>query len=209
MQPSHLTAQWEAEQIGDIGSRGSMLKRTYYVYELSNPRGGELFYIGKGTSDRCTQHERQAIQGNHSAKCRRIRDILKAGYKYRVTFLREFSTEKAAYAFEKRHIEKHGLDKLTNIVPGGQLEWLQKSDPLNTRVEALIILAQKSFGFKASEVTFLGHKMSFPIQELREAVGDIISQRSIKWLNKRLKRHNLVLEDKPRYDQATENSRYQ
>ena len=178
-----------------------MPKKTYYVYELSDPRNGETFYIGKGTGDRCLQHATEAKTGKNNAKCRRIRDIQATGQCYRITFAKQFATEQAAYDFEKRHILKHGLHKLTNMCPGGRWEWEAKSDPDITRIQALAILAKKTAGLTVCPSMLLGQQWhdveanadgKFLIN-MRKAVGNLVYQRGVNWVNKQLKKYNCVL----------------
>ncbi len=175
-----------------------MRSQPYYVYELSDPRDNTVFYVGKGTRNRCSHHEIEARKGSRTAKCRKIRDILNAGLNYRVTFVREFRTEKAAYAFEARLIEKRGLNTLTNIFPGGKLEWEKKADPelthIITRIHALAILARHTLGFRAHVVDYAGTRIEYDIKALRRTVGDIIAQYGWEWTAKQFKRHKLGLE---------------
>lgn len=84
----------------------------YYVYTLTDPRDGKVFYVGKGRGNRVDAHERQAKRGIKSPKCDRIREIVAAGLaviKEKVAF---FDCEGEAYKFESRMILS--MDGLTN-----------------------------------------------------------------------------------------------
>ncbi len=41
----------------------------HYVYQLVDPRNGEIFYIGKGRFERIFQHEIEARRGLQTRKC--------------------------------------------------------------------------------------------------------------------------------------------
>lgn len=92
----------------------------YYVYQLIDPRCGGIFYVGKGKGRRYRAHTTEALGGTKSYKCNRIRAIVAAGFDVAVEIVKEFKSEDAAYRFEKRLIAKIGLEKLTNIEPGGR-----------------------------------------------------------------------------------------
>jgi len=94
-------------------------RNKYYVYELIDPRDGEVFYIGKGRNYRLYGHEKEAKKGKDSRKCTVIREILAAGKSIRYRIVKEFFSENEAYLFEEAHINAVGLDKLTNEIPGG------------------------------------------------------------------------------------------
>lgn len=96
-----------------------MRAEQFYVYELIDPRNGAVFYIGKGSRNRIDQHEREAIGGKHSRKCNLIREIMGYGYLIDKRIVQYFADEAAAYKFEADHIEAIGLDRLTNVIPGG------------------------------------------------------------------------------------------
>lgn len=94
----------------------------YYVYTLTDPRSGGVFYVGKGKGDRVSAHVKQALKGTNSHKCNKIREILAAGLEVPADIVRRFKNEDAAYRYEKRLIAKIGLENLTNIEPGGRGE---------------------------------------------------------------------------------------
>jgi len=95
----------------------------YYVYKLIDPRSDEVFYIGKGCGSRIKQHEKDAKQGIKHPKCDVILDILNAGFEVKHEIVKSFAREEAAYKYEKRLISKHGINKLTNLAPGGRLNF--------------------------------------------------------------------------------------
>jgi hypothetical protein len=97
-----------------------MKPKQFYVYELVDPRDGKPFYVGKGQRDRVSDHVREANRGVHSHKCNKIRSIQNDGLAIQTRIVKEFRNEDAAYRFEEKHIASIGLDKLTNIAPGGR-----------------------------------------------------------------------------------------
>lgn len=91
----------------------------WYVYLLSDPRGGEVFYVGKGRGNRAFAHAADAEDvADHpelqSAKCRRILDIRSSGSDVVVHVLRHaISSEKQAY-----EVESAAIDLLNALNPG-------------------------------------------------------------------------------------------
>lgn len=85
--------------------------KRYYVYTLTDPRDGAVFYVGKGCGSRINAHEREANTVD-SPKCRRIRDIWAAGQSVAKSKIAYFASERAAYAYEARLIAE--LPGLTN-----------------------------------------------------------------------------------------------
>lgn len=94
----------------------------YYVYHLIDPRNNQVFYVGKGTGNRCYQHQKdaKAIRNLNIAKENRIREILADGKEIRVekVFFSEFEQE--AYGRESQDIEFFGRSNLTNCTSGWQ-----------------------------------------------------------------------------------------
>lgn len=93
----------------------------FYIYELIDPRDGAVFYVGKGSGRRIHNHEAEARRGAHSRKCERIREIWAAGSQVVHAVVYRFTDENDALQAEFHLIERHGLDLLTNVFPGGVL----------------------------------------------------------------------------------------
>lgn len=91
----------------------------YYVYTLTDPRCGGVFYVGKGTGRRAGAHEAEAARGGHSRKCERIRSIWAAGGQVQRAILSRHSDENEALKAEFDEIARVGLANLTNVLPGG------------------------------------------------------------------------------------------
>jgi hypothetical protein len=96
-----------------------MTAKAFYVYELVDPRFGEVFYVGKGTRDRLSGHKREARGGGRSLKCERFREIWSDGQEVECRIIERFEREADAYLAEKALIEKIGLSNLTNMIAGG------------------------------------------------------------------------------------------
>lgn len=97
----------------------------WYVYALTDPRDGAVFYIGKGTGKRIHQHERDAANERTvcSKKINRIRCLQALNLETGKEFCAFFWDEQAAYDHETDLIEEVGLENLTNVLPGGQKAW--------------------------------------------------------------------------------------
>jgi hypothetical protein len=91
----------------------------YYVYLLSDPQTGEVFYVGKGIGSRIFSHLNAAIVGSEAGdKLDRIRSILTTGYDVQHRIIRHGLTEKEAFEVEAALIDFIGLEGLTNLVQG-------------------------------------------------------------------------------------------
>lgn len=94
-----------------------------YVYLLIDPRDGQLFYVGKGTGDRCFAHLAEAREtpadavGDY-AKLARIREIEATGASVGIDLLRHGLTEREAFLVESAAINLLGLAELANRVAG-------------------------------------------------------------------------------------------
>ena len=95
-------------------------RQRFYVYGLKDPRTGELFYIGKGTGNRCTDHVREwraGVVGNPD-KYARIGQIIEQGVEPPILIIRDGLSEQGAYRLERQAIAAIGIDNLTNQKPG-------------------------------------------------------------------------------------------
>lgn len=94
----------------------------YYVYTLIDPRDDVVFYVGKGKGNRMHHHVAEAKVGRivNPDKHARIMAILDEGHDVRCAKVASYESEDAAFDHEIRLIAEIGLDRLTNIMPGGQ-----------------------------------------------------------------------------------------
>jgi len=91
----------------------------YYVYILKDPRTTQIFYVGKGTSNRLFQHVDCAITSSSSSdKLSLIREIQDAGFEVEHYILRHGLSEEQALEIESACIDLLGLDSLTNEAKG-------------------------------------------------------------------------------------------
>jgi hypothetical protein len=169
-----------------------MKPRPFFVYELVDPRDGVIFYIGKGSKNRPAHHTRDAKAGKKTAKCHRIREILADGLEVGVVIVKRFRAEAVAFAYEKKQIELHGLDNLTNMQPGGPAEWAKKADPATVAekndaemLRVLLKFAARSDGFKSIPPMRFGGQV-FPMPEKFGAamlghLSGLVNRRGVEW----------------------------
>lgn len=89
----------------------------FYVYVLIDPRTGTVFYVGKGTGDRCRDH---LWKSHNEGVARRVKQLKARGLRPTITLLVDQVTEEAALEREREEI---GARKgLCNVQPGA-LSW--------------------------------------------------------------------------------------
>jgi hypothetical protein len=88
----------------------------HYVYLLIDPRNGEVFYVGKGVTDRFFQHGHPE---DGPLKAARMAEIKAAGLEVKVEIIRHgMATKEEAFLVESAVIDAYGIEKLTNKVRG-------------------------------------------------------------------------------------------
>jgi hypothetical protein len=95
----------------------------FYVYVLIDPRNGRIFYVGKGTGNRCFSHVVEARRTDADVvddykKLDQIREIEAAGRQVRIDVLRHGLGEREAFLVESAAIDALGLTYLTNRAVG-------------------------------------------------------------------------------------------
>jgi hypothetical protein len=175
----------------------------YYVYKLIDPRTDEVFYIGKGCGSRIKQHEREAKQGIKHPKCDVIIAILNAGLEVKHEIVKSFVKEEAAYKYEKRLISKHGLNKLTNLSPGGRISFPCKpSDPELQKTKDWISVASMfykkitrgdngRYWFCGSWYAFNSTKLFSVIDDKIAAIAQLYGESFVK---KQFKKHKVIID---------------
>jgi hypothetical protein len=89
---------------------------SHYVYLLVDPRDGKVFYVGKGVSDRCLQHDHP---DDGAEKAARIAEIKSAGLETKVEIVRHgLASREEAFLVESAVIDVYGIENLTNKVRG-------------------------------------------------------------------------------------------
>ena len=95
----------------------------FYVYELIDPRINQVFYVGKGSGNRCNFHASEVRKGratNNPHKDRKIRQILNEGFEVIVRITAQTADEEEAYRIEEELQLFHGIANLTNICLGAR-----------------------------------------------------------------------------------------
>lgn len=128
-----LTAKQEAfvrEYLIDLNASAAAKRAGYsekteraadcYVYALTDPQGGGIFYIGKGSGQRGWVHAQQVARGrvDNVHKCAAIRAILDRGERAGVLILEDGLGHAEAFALEARLIAALKHKGLTNIAAG-------------------------------------------------------------------------------------------
>ena len=91
-------------------------KIKYYVYLLSDPISGEIFYVGKGKGNRAFSHLKD---NSDNQKSRKIQDLKSKGLEPKIEFLvHGVDDEITIKKIEASIIDLIGKNKLTNIVGG-------------------------------------------------------------------------------------------
>lgn len=152
-----------------------MTETAYFVYELTDPRCGSVFYVGKGKGNRPSDHERQARRGAPGRKCDRIREIIEAGQSPSVRIVKRFADELEAYAEEAMHIERIGIANLTNVCIGG-VGAITPRDPV--RDARRVVRSCVNQLRKAVAMEFAGLSVFIGEHDITEAVSGMI--RSLK-----------------------------
>jgi group I intron endonuclease len=102
----------------------------FYVYQYTDPRNDEPFYIGKGKDMRDYEHildvkNENYVEKHNFQKYDRIKDILKSGQEPIITKLLEDLEEWLSFCIEKYYIKEIGrrdlgLGPLLNLTDGGE-----------------------------------------------------------------------------------------
>ena len=106
----------------------------FYVYELIDPRDGQVFYVGKG----CGNRDCMTLRAGNSEKMAVIRAIKKAGRRVICSYFADGLSEAEAFKIERQRIAHHTYACLTNIQPGSRAPYTavleRASDYLNRLV---------------------------------------------------------------------------
>lgn len=90
-------------------------KLKYYVYTLTDPFDGTVFYVGKGCGNRVFAHLNDALESEASTdKLDRIRQIIAGGEKPRHAIVRHGMDEDTAFEVEGALIDAYGFEELKN-----------------------------------------------------------------------------------------------
>ena len=133
----------------------------YYVYLLSDPQNGKVFYVGKGKGNRVFQHLRDTSLND---KTKIINKLQSEGLEPKIEILvHGIEDELTAKKVESAIIDLIGKDNLTNKVGGyessdfGRMDLNQiigkyKSEPAKITEPVLLIKLTDSFRYNMSAV---------------------------------------------------------
>lgn len=101
-------------------NQSTIEKLGHYVYLLTNPKTGRVFYVGKGQGNRINQHLLGAYKSDtkETQKIKIIRDIEKSGKEVRLDILRHGLSKEEAFEIECAMIDYIGIKNLSNLVQG-------------------------------------------------------------------------------------------
>jgi len=125
----------------------------HYVYMYVDPRDDAVFYVGKGTKNRCFRH---LTLGDGSTKSERISELRTLGHEPRIEILRHGLTSDEAHHIESAAIDLLGLTELTNKVAGrhaslrgraevGELQSTLDAVPVAIEHRCILITINKNF----------------------------------------------------------------
>lgn len=99
----------------------------YYVYVLTDPTNNSIFYVGKGTGNRYSNHVKEVEKGlTESLKQQKILKILKNGSNIMPLIVGRFSSEEEALAVESLLIHwAYGIDSLVNCNGGHGVSFIR------------------------------------------------------------------------------------
>lgn len=165
--------------------------KTFYVYELVDPRDNTVFYVGKGKGRRIEAHEAEARRGKQSRKCDRIREILAAGKYVHKRFVSYHDNEDEAYLAEWALIQAN--ENLTNNARYCQSAAKRVRDISDAIwIRATAELANRSKGGFLS-VSVMGHEINLRaiLERYAGKSAAIIARRGIEWANKIASKYNV------------------
>lgn len=124
-----------------------------YVYAYTDPRTGDIFYIGRGQGNRLFSHLDDRSETEKTAK---IAEIRKDGKEPRIDILRYGLIDSEAALVEAAAIDLLGLSKLTNRIAGhheksfgriGSQEVIAmlSAKPVSVRHKAILITINKLY----------------------------------------------------------------
>lgn len=138
----------------------------FYVYLLSDPDTGEVFYVGKGKGNRVFQHFKEK---ESNAKTRRISEILKSGKEPKIEILiHGIEDEMTVKKIEASVIDLLDKANLTNRIAGyesadfgrmdlNQVKAKYGSRKADIREKIVLIKLSETFRYNMSEVELYDH----------------------------------------------------
>lgn len=160
----------------------------YYVYFLVDPRGDNVFYVGKGVGNRVFDHMASAIEDRDgSEKLDTIRDILNSNQSVKHFILRHGLSEDSAFEVEAALIDFVGINNLSNIQGGHYSEdygiktadeiiAMYKAEELDTNEPCMLININKLYKRDMTELDlYEATRKSWVVGKSREKVNYVIA----------------------------------
>lgn len=136
-------------------------KLNFYVYLYTDPRDGEIFYVGKGYGNRAFAHLKEESE---KEKVKRIQDIRNDGQEPRIEVLvHGIENDETAKKIEASVIDLIGITKLTNLQRGyesrdygrmsiEQINATYDVEKVEIAEPALLININRSFRFGMAQI---------------------------------------------------------
>lgn len=136
-------------------------KLKYYVYIYSNPKTGEIFYVGKGKGNRAFSH---LEDNSESDKVRYITELRQQGYEPKIEILiHGLEDEISAFRVEASIIDLIGINNLTNKQSGyksstfgrmtiDQLKSTYEKEKADITEPSILIRINQKFRYSMSEI---------------------------------------------------------
>lgn len=144
----------------------------YYVYALSDPseNDNKIFYVGKGSGNRCFDHIREARNNKkNTPKTIKIQSILKKGNSVKIDIIRHGLDEPTAHHVESALIEilkledlyniAHGHGKILRMASAQEIQILYGAKPLEIQEPVILIKINQQY------------KLGMTIKEIGKAVS--------------------------------------
>lgn len=128
----------------ELNTKYDEIIQPYYVYVLVDPLlSNEIFYVGKGKSQRGHDHFKEALKvdAKDSQKIKRINSIRNRGSEPLVRVIGRFDSPEKAFAVESTLIHWiYGFENLTNNQPGHDYRHIRsKKEGLNLEIQGIDI----------------------------------------------------------------------
>ena len=159
----------------------------HYVYNLIDPRDGDVFYVGKGVGRRVYWHQPAAFRGGHcNPKLQnKIRKIRSLGFQIPVEKIFEHEEEWPCHVIEVMAIAFYGRGNLCNLTDGGEgISGYQHSEQAKLKIRSAATGRRLSQEAKAK---MIASKLGKPLSlEHKEKLSAALTGQKAYWFGKTL-----------------------